>query len=186
MKVFYCDGSARGKNQKGADNIGGWGVVCFNVLDSVNWELESFDCDTTEGTTNNREELKALIHCLSTIKELYPDEKCIIYSDSAYVVNMFNDWILTWAANGWKNSKKQPVENLDLVQIIYNFIQENFFEYDVQKCSGHAGDLGNELADALATKNYKRFINLCIENDLVISENDYEWLTFKDRTVKMI
>ena len=186
MKIFYCDGSTRGKNQKGADNIGGWGVVCFNILNSVDWELESFDCDNTEGTTNNREELKALIYCLSTIKEFYPDEKCIIYSDSAYAVNMFNDWIHTWAANGWKNSKKQTIENIDLVKVIYNFIQESFIGYNVQKCDGHVGDLGNELADALATANYKRFVNLCVENNLAISENDYDWLTFKDRTVKMI
>lgn len=186
MKIFYCDGSTRGKNQKGADNIGGWGVICFNVIDSVDWELESFDCDTTEGTTNNREELKALIYCLSTIKELYPDEKCIIYSDSAYVVNMCNSWIDGWAANGWKNSKKQVVENLDLVKIIYNFIQESFIRPDIRKCEGHAGDTGNELADALATANYKRFVKICEEYEYLISDDDYEWLTRKERITKMI
>ena len=186
MKWFYCDGSTRGKNQKGADNIGGWGVVCFNIIDSVDWELEDFDCDTTEGTTNNREELKGMIYCLCSILHDYPDEKCIIYSDSAYVVNMCNTWIYTWAANGWKNSKKQTVENLDLVQDIYNLLQQFFVKPDIQKCEGHVDDLGNELADALATANYKRFIKLCIENNLTISENDMEWLTFKDETVKMI
>lgn len=186
MKIFYCDGSTRGKNQKGADNIGGWGVVCFNVVDSVDWELESFDCHTTEGTTNNREELKALVYCLANIKENYENEQCIIYSDSAYVVNMCNSWIDGWAANGWKNSKKQIVENLDLVQTIYNMLQDFFIRPSIQKCDGHSGEIGNELADALATANYRRFIGLCESVGLNISESDYEWLTFKDRTVKMI
>lgn len=186
MKIFYCDGSTRGKNQKGADNIGGWGVVCFNVVDSVDWELESFDCDITEGTTNNREELKALIHCLATIKELYPDEKCIIYSDSAYVVNMCNSWIDTWAANNWKNSKKQTVENLDLVKVIYNFIKESFIRPNIQKCDGHSGDIGNEMADALARGQYKRFLNICEECKYLLSDDDYEWILRKDEIVKMI
>ena len=186
MKEFYCDGSTRGKNQKGANNVGGWGVVCFNIIDSVDWELEDFDCDTTEGTTNNREELKAMIYCLASVLHDYPDEKCIIYSDSAYVVNMCNTWIYSWAANNWKNSKKQTVENLDLVLEIYNLLQQFFVRPEICKCEGHQGELGNELADALATANYKRFIKLCAETDLTISENDMEWLTFKDETVKMI
>ena len=32
MITFYSDGSTRGKNQKGADNVGGWGVVCINEI----------------------------------------------------------------------------------------------------------------------------------------------------------
>ena len=30
----------------------------------------------------------------------------------------------------------------------------------MRKCDGHAGDLGNELADALATSNYKKYKEL--------------------------
>ena len=176
MKWFYCDGSTRGKNQTGADNIGGWGVVCFNIIDSVDLELEDFDCDTTEGTTNNREELKAMIYCLSSALRDYPDEECIIYSDSAYVVNMCNTWIYTWAANNWKNSKKQTVENLDLVKTIYDLLQRFFVKPDIEKCEGHMGELGNELADALATGNYRRFIGLCDSADFKLSDLDIEWL----------
>ena len=176
MKIFYCDGSTRGKNQKGADNIGGWGVVCFNVVNSVDWELECFDCDTTEGTTNNREELKAMLYCLSSSLIDYPNEKCIIYSDSAYVVNMCNSWIDSWAVNNWKNSKKQTVENLDLVKNIYDLLQRGFIRPEIRKCEGHQGDLGNELADALATGNYRRFIGMCDSAGLELSNNDIEWL----------
>ena len=166
MKEFYCDGSTREKNQKGADNVGGWGVVCFNILDSVDWELESFDCDQTEGTTNNREELKAMLYCLSSALHDYPDEKCIIYSDSAYVVNMCNEWIRNWARNHWMNSKKVEVENIDLVKEIYNYIALDFPNFQITKGPGHAGVLGNELADALATNNKAKFDKILSENDI--------------------
>lgn len=182
MITFYSDGSTRGKNQKGAENVGGWGAVCINeVNDDYNceYELLDFDCDTTYGTTNNREELKGLLYCLAAADTYYPDERCLVYSDSAYVVNMCNEWIWTWAKNGWKNSKKQTVENLDLVQQIYERLNQDFYHCIVRKCPGHMDLVGNELADALATSNFKRFMNLLETNDLSISDDDYEWIQRK-------
>lgn len=159
MKVFYCDGSTRGgKNQKGADNMGGWGALCF--IDEDENCITLCDCDTEENTTNNRQELKGFLWCLRIADEFYPDEKCIIYSDSAYVVNMFNDWIHTWARNGWKNSKKQTVENLDLVLEIWEHAKQEFYHCSVQRVDGHSDIIGNELVDALATANFKRFKQL--------------------------
>lgn len=160
MKVFYCDGSTRGgKNQKGADNIGGWGAVCFSSEEELS--LDAFEYDTETNTTNNRQELKSLLWCLCYINDFLPNEKCVIYSDSAYVVNMCQDWIFKWAANGWKNSKKQLVENIDLVKEIWNYISKPFPNYSVKKCSGHSGNTGNELADALATGQKEKFYNMC-------------------------
>ena len=77
-----------------------------------------------ENTTNNRMEMMAVLKCM----ELAAADKAnnyICYSDSAYVVNMCNDWIRKWAQNGWQNSKKQTVENLDLVKKIYNYLNTN-------------------------------------------------------------
>lgn len=176
MKIFYCDGSTRGMNQKGASNIGGWGVVCLDRAEDDSLELISFDYDSEECTTNNRQELKAMIYCLSTIKELYENEKAIIYSDSAYVVNICQSWIYTWAANDWKNSKKQTVENLDLIQELYQLLNYFFIAPDIRKCAGHSGEIGNELADALAQANLNRFLKLVEEYDLELGNSDYEWI----------
>lgn len=174
MKIFYCDGSTRGKNQRNTNNVGGWGVVCFEGEN-----LFSFDYAINENTTNNREELKALIYCLSSIQELYLDEKCIIYSDSAYVVNTATSWIYSWAKNNWRNSKKQVIENLDLIQELYNLLSSFFIAPDIRKCEGHAGEVGNELADALATNNLKRFVQLCADCNLELSRSDYDWIQAK-------
>jgi ribonuclease HI len=175
MITFYSDGSTRGKNQKGANNVGGWGAVCFDETED-DIVLISFDYDTDFNTTNNREELRALLYCLASADDLFPNQKCIIYSDSAYVVNMCNDWIWKWAVNGWKNSKKQTVENLDLVQAIYDHIKKDFYHCIIEKCEGHKDNLGNELADALATGNLKRFTNMIKESGLELSDNDKEWI----------
>ena len=158
MKIFYTDGSTRIRNQKGAENIGGWGVVCF---DSEEEELMVYhEYDSSNNTTNNREELKALLCALNYADEHFPNEECIIYSDSAYVVNSCNDWIYRWAMNGWKNSKKQTVENLDLMQEIWSHIKQDFYHCTIKRVDGHVGVIGNELADALSTGHLKIFAAL--------------------------
>ena len=72
-------------------------------------------------TTNNRMELVAILYALELTQTKYKQEKCVIKSDSAYCVNMFNDWIYNWQRNGWVRQKNQPIENLDLVKQIWEY-----------------------------------------------------------------
>lgn len=171
MKIFYCDGSTRGgKNQKGADNIGGWGAVCFS--DETEEHIETIEYNSETNTTNNRQELKGLLWCLDYADSFCPNDKCVIYCDSAYVVNMCNLWISNWATNGWKTSKKQPVENIDLVQAIWKHISKPFYHCTIKKCPGHSGVIGNELADALATGNKYMFNSICQEYEITLDEEE--------------
>lgn len=143
MKIF-TDGACRGN-----PGPGGFGVVCVH-----NNEIKYQHSEYSDDTTNNREELKAILHTLEMINVAYEEstsEEFIICSDSAYCVNMINNWIWTWANNGWLNSKKQIVENVDLVKQIYKYINKDFFPCQVVKVKGHCGNMENELADALAT-----------------------------------
>ena len=72
-------------------------------------------------TTNNRMEVFALISGLGQLK--MPCD-VHVYSDSAYLVNAFNQhWIDNWQKNGWTNSKKQPVENSDLWKLLLQIIK---------------------------------------------------------------
>lgn len=96
-------------------------------------------------------ELIALMEAIDLATTRYKDEKCIIYSDSAYCVNICRDWIWNWAKNDWKNSKNQIIENLGLVQGLYcRLIIDNFANYTIEKIPGHCNIVGNEFADALA------------------------------------
>lgn len=161
-KIFYVDGAC-----KGNPGSGGYGVIGFNEKNEIVYVYN----ETCEKTTNNREELKAILHAFELSQRNENINKdCIIYSDSAYSVNMINNWIHTWATNNWKNSKKQTVENIDLVKEIYKYLNINFFNCQVVKCNGHDGIIGNELADALATNNLNKFNKIVEKNDIKIEE----------------
>lgn len=139
---IFTDGSSRGN-----PGPGGWGMIVMNEDES---EIIFHESDSEDHVTNNRMELKAMI-CACTYAESHPRDYFIVYSDSAYVVNSCNSWMKTWAANSWRNSKKVIVENVDLMQALYSYLSRDFFNVEIRKCSGHSGDIGNELADAAAT-----------------------------------
>ena len=113
--------------------------------------VDAFACQTI-GTTNNREEMKAILWALynygvSADSFTYP----VVYTDSLYCVNTFNDWMYRWKNNNWRKVDKSTPENLDLIKfydIIYNKWNRKI---DLRKIIGHAGIEGNELADDLAT-----------------------------------
>ena len=148
---IFTDGSSRGN-----PGPGGWGMLVMNEDET---EILFIEHDTEDYVTNNRMELKAML-CALQYAESHFNDYFIIYSDSAYVVNSFNSWMRNWAANGWKNSKKQIVENVDLMRALYEYQKKDFPNFEVCQCKGHNGDIGNELADALATNNIKRYNEL--------------------------
>lgn len=58
-------------------------------------------------------------------------------------------WI--WERNGWLKSDNKTPENLDLIREYFNLYSKEGYRIQLQKCKGHNGVLGNELADKLAT-----------------------------------
>ena len=159
MRTFFVDGSCR-KNP----GPGGFGVVGIegnNIFYKYNEQTKE-----NEVTTNNREELKAILHIFKKAVQDYRFETVIVHSDSAYCVNMINDWIWKWANNNWQNSKKQEVENIDLVKQLYNYLTIEFFPCQVVKINGHCGNVGNELADALATNDETKYQKFLTQHEL--------------------
>ncbi len=77
--------------------------------------------------------------------------KPTIYTDSAYCYNIINNWMFSWARNGWKRPKNQEIKNLNIIKKIYELAPL----YDVKKVNGHVGIIGNEIADQLATGKRK-------------------------------
>lgn len=153
--TFYTDGACSGN-----PGPGGFGVIELSTClrETYNSYVESYSlnyeyAEYFDYVTNNQMELKAILHVLK-LAAAHPEEGYIIYSDSAYAVNSINDWIRGWAANGWVNSRKVTVENVDLMQEIYKYIDLD--NYLIRKIRGHDGELGNELADAAATGNSKK------------------------------
>ena len=95
-------------------------------------------------------ELEGVIFSIKLAKTL--KQKVDIYCDSAYVVNIVNSWMNSWALNGWiKKSTKKAPENLDLVKELYDLMAFNQY-IRVLKTKGHADDRYNNMADELACK----------------------------------
>ena len=99
-----------------------------------------------ESTTNNRMELIAAIEALNRLKKPC---QFMLHSDSAYLVNAFMlGWLANWKLNGWKNSTKQIVSNIDLWKELDRLSELHRIEWI--KIKGHSGHEYNERCDALA------------------------------------
>ena len=97
-------------------------------------------------TTNNRMELLAVISGLETLKA--PCE-VTIFSDSRYIVDAVNKgWARRWRSNDWRRNKKEKAVNPDLWARLLDLLEVHDTEFRWVK--GHAGNRGNERADALA------------------------------------
>lgn len=124
---------------KGNPGIGGWGAL----LKHGGHSKEMYGGELN--TTNNRMEMTAVIQALQQLKR---KSKVRLYIDSQYVKKGLNEWMPSWVARGWKTANKQPVKNKDLWLILNELTSLHDITWVWVK--GHAGNKGNERADALA------------------------------------
>ena len=169
MVEIYTDGSCRGNGKE--NSKGGFGVAA--IVDGL---VEFVYSEDTIETTNNREELKAIICALELTQADYKYNQCIIYSDSAYCINMCKEWIWNWQSRGWLRAGNKPIENLDLVKKIYEYLTIEFNNFDIIKIKGHNGNLGNEIADALATFDKAKLAKIYEEDkDKFVNEIKFDF-----------
>jgi len=128
---------------------GGWGAILFYKNQMK--EISGFEKETT----NNKMELTAAIMALDKLKEPCEVE---LYSDSAYLINAFNqDWITPWQMNGFRNSNKKPVQNVEMWQKLIEF--NNIHKITWIKVKGHADNQYNNRCDQLATGEIEKHKN---------------------------
>lgn len=138
--IIYTDGACSGN-----PGPGGWGTILM-YKDSKK-EISGAKKDTT----NNVMELTAVIEGLKILK--YPCD-VEIYSDSAYVVNAFNQkWIDSWIKNNWKTSGKDPVKNKEIWQELYNLTKVHNVKFI--KVKGHSDNEFNNRCDEMARNAIK-------------------------------
>ena len=136
---IWTDGACSGN-----PGPGGWGAV----LKAGDKERELFGGEPE--TTNNRMELMAAIEALNALKK---PSTVTLHTDSTYVKDGLTKWIHGWKRNGWKTAAKKPVKNKDLWQALDEACSRHEITWKWVK--GHAGDEGNERADALARRGAK-------------------------------
>lgn len=140
--VIYTDGAC-----KGNPGPGGWGALL--TMDDTVKELFGGEL----GTTNNRMEMTAVIEALTALKRPC---RVTLYLDSEYVRKGITEWIHGWKVRGWRTAAKTPVKNVDLWQRLDALITLSGHDVSWHWVKGHAGDPGNERADALANKGVER------------------------------
>ncbi|MGN1201416.1 MAG: ribonuclease HI [Candidatus Caccovivens sp.] len=133
--VLYTDGACSGN-----PGAGGWAsILSYKGKEKV---LSGGE----EMTTNNRMELMAVIMGLESVKE---GSVVKVHSDSAYVVNAFNQgWLENWKRAGWKTSSKSDVLNKDLWQRLVSVVEN--LQVEFVKVKGHSDNALNNRCDELA------------------------------------
>ncbi|HMV68438.1 MAG TPA: ribonuclease H [Myxococcota bacterium] len=142
--VGWTDGGCRGN-----PGPGGWGFVLVHVRSGVTLERRGGD----PATTNNRMELQSLLELLQAIQR--EGQRVEVRADSRYVIQVCQDWMPGWKRKGWtrgRDADGRPLEvkNLDLVQALDAALPRQQIRFSWTR--GHAGDPGNERADALCNE----------------------------------
>ena len=138
--IIYTDGACSGN-----PGPGGWGAIL--MYKDTKKEISGGKKDTT----NNVMELTAALEALKLLK--FPCE-VELYSDSAYLVNGFNQgWIYGWQKNSWKNSSKEPVKNKEIWEDIYKMTQKHKVKFI--KVKGHSDNELNNRCDEMARNAIK-------------------------------
>lgn len=132
--VVYTDGCCKGNPGPG----------CCAAIFIVNDDIYGLRGQESDKTTNNQQELSAVImalKCLSspTIIELHTDSK--------YVQNGMTNWIHGWKRKGWRKADGKPVLNLELWKQLDEISQQHQITY--HWVAGHSGDTYNDMADRL-------------------------------------
>lgn len=139
--IVYTDGCC-GKN--------GYGASAFAA--HVGSRLY-VGCEPLIGATTQSAELYAALMAttfLAELQELHPGVPTPkVWSDSQYVVNGMDKWMVPWSLAGWKTVTGQPVKNLGLWQTLHKGGYWQKAEWFWVK--GHSGVLGNELCDGMAS-----------------------------------
>ncbi len=131
---IFCDGACSGN-----PGPGGYGAIlrCGKHVKEIRGGAKE--------TTNNRMEMSAAIEALRLLTRPC---QITITTDSQYLVKGMTEWIAGWQRKGWRNSKKEPVVNRDLWELLLELTRPHTVQWKWVR--GHAGHAENERCDQLA------------------------------------
>lgn len=158
-KEIHLWGDGSSVNNGKEKGLGGYGyTLLFGEFEGVDIKTEYGDknkmltgWDGFTNTTNQKEEIKAIIYGLKRIKPSAYNIPIQVFSDSAYLVNCMNDrWYDHWRTHDWNTKGKKPVDSPDLWKELLQIIEDNFLRIHFNKVKGHSKIFYNEQCDKLA------------------------------------
>jgi ribonuclease HI len=146
IQSLYGDGAC-----KGNPGTGGWGAVAYFTDGSVT-EMGGRE----PATTNNRMEMQAAIEAMKFFIQSGQTTPCTLYTDSEYVIKGVTSWLKGWKSRGWKTAAGKPVLNQDLWEVLDELsstirLQSQGKPLRWEHVKGHAGNVGNERCDVIAS-----------------------------------
>lgn len=157
---IYTDGS-----QFSNPRQGGVGIVFVTVDERGDEQREQMICPGYKYSTNNEMELQApLLALKETLKrdDLGRFQKLIIFSDSTYVVNNYDNARFNWARNNWRNRDGRPISSADIWKDLLKQVK-NLYQLGIicnfKWIKGHSKNEFNKEADRLAKQSAKNPLN---------------------------
>lgn len=157
---IFTDGGCENNGKKNAR--GGYGVHFYNEKPDLCLDVSN-PLNRDESQTNNRAELRAIQTALVLLENRIPHirekyDTFWIWSDSEYSIHSLTKWAPGWKRNGWKKRDGNTIQNLDIIQDVYDRLQSSkaiTLHYVKAHNDAHKHEFpwcGNVKADELATK----------------------------------
>jgi len=145
---IYTDGSCILNGKPNAR--GGWAVYF------PNGEFSNAAQKYTNYPTNQRCELTAIQMAFEITKSYILDGgKIELFTDSEYSLKCLQEYCKKWSINGWLKADKNPIENRDIIEPLYNFYSMYWRQITMKHVRAHTGrqdehSKANEIVDQMA------------------------------------
>lgn len=154
--IIYTDGGCSGNKR----DAGCPGAYAYIIFDASGAEIVH-SSGKRENVTNNQMELLAVIAGAKKIRD-YTNKflgtsykhSIIVYTDSKYVCDNFNDYIEEWKTRRWKKSNGQPVINIEYWKKLDQLSSE-FKSFNIRWVKGHSKDKINNKVDEMVRKHLR-------------------------------
>ena len=140
--VIYTDGSALVDAKSGKKRAG------IGVYFGRGSPLNLAEAFLKPPLTNNRAELYAIHRAIEVAEENYPaNSELVILTDSSYARDALGKWRELWEQSNFRDNS---IANRDLIEPLWERMDQSAIKWTLEWVSGHSGVQGNEEADRLA------------------------------------
>lgn len=118
-RIFvFTDGNCKKNGKQGAK--AGYAVYFTDDEDSKYFPFNVTSI-VAETPTNQKAELLAMKKLFEIVQDnhaIFHGKTLVVVTDSMYALKCVSEWSKTWASNGWKTTKGEPVKNGDIIRSI--------------------------------------------------------------------
>ena len=152
--IIYTDGSCLHHPR-----LGGYGIrIYFPTILNKDVEFIDLDSPSYQFTSNNQMELLAVISALKhveSLNNLYGVSRIIVFTDSQYVTENYNNAKYYWSRTKWFLKNGAPVQNADLWKELVKISSRIKTRIEIRWVKGHSKNIDNKAVDKIAKQSAK-------------------------------